>query len=151
MDKNHFVSVAGLVINDKNEVLLVKNPGRGWEFPGGMVEPGEALQEALLREIFEESGINVTISGFVGVYKNVKSDIVNLDFCCKYESGVLTTSDESLDVGWFPMNEVVQMMGNPLYETRIKNMLSNNANMFCHAFKKDPFLWSVKDEFKVGL
>jgi 8-oxo-dGTP diphosphatase len=151
MDKNHFVSVAGLVVNDKSEVLLVKNPRRGWEFPGGMVEPGETLQEALLREIFEESGINVTISGFIGVYKNIKSDIVNLDFCCRYESGMPTTSEESLEVGWFPMSEVIQMMENPLYETRIKNMLSNNSNMFCCAFSKNPFLWVVNDEFKVGL
>lgn len=151
MDKNNFVSVAGLVINDKNEVLLVKNPRRGWEFPGGMVEPGESLQEALLREIFEESGIHVTISGFIGVYKNVKSDIVNLDFCCKYESGVPTTSEESLHVSWFPMNEVVQMMENPLYESRILNMLSSSSNIFCYAFRKDPFMWLVKDEFKVVL
>jgi hypothetical protein len=34
MDRNHFVSVAGLVLNDNNEVLLVKSPLRGWEFPG---------------------------------------------------------------------------------------------------------------------
>lgn len=86
MDKNHFVSVAGLVTNQKNEVLLVKNPLRAWEFPGGMVEPGETLQEALKREIFEESGIHVIITRFIGIYKNVESDIVNLDFCCKYES-----------------------------------------------------------------
>lgn len=151
MDKNHFVSVAGLVTNENNEVLLVKSPKRGWEFPGGMVEPGESLQEALIREIFEESGIHVTITGFIGVYKNIKMDIVNLDFCCKYESGVPTTSEESLEVGWFPMNEIVQMMENPLYETRIKNMISNNSNMFCYAFRKDPFQWSAMDEFKVGL
>lgn len=151
MDKNHFVSVAGLVTNHKNEVLLIKSPWRGWEFPGGMVEPGETLQEALIREIFEESGIQVTITGFIGVYKNIERDIVNLDFCCKYESGIPTTSEESLEIGWFEINEVAQMMGNPLYETRIKNMLSNNSNMFCYAFRKDPFLWSVMDEFKVGL
>ena len=151
MEKNHFVSAAGLVTNQKNEVLLVKSPRRGWEFPGGMVEQGETLQEALIREIFEESGIHVTITGFIGVYKNVEKDIVNLDFCCKYESGVPTTSEESLEVGWFQMNEVVQMMGNPLYETRIKNMLSDNPNMFCYAFRKEPFQWMAKDEFKVGL
>lgn len=141
MDKNHFVSVAGLVTNHENEVLLVKNPRRGWEFPGGMVEPGETLQEALIREIFEESGIHVTITGFIGVYKNVEYDIVNLDFCCKYESGTPTTSDESLEVGWFQMNKAAQMMENPLYEVRIKNMLSNSSNMFCYAFKKEPFKW----------
>jgi len=151
MDKNHFVSVAGLVTHGKNEVLLVNNPIRGWEFPGGMVEPGESLQEALIREIYEESGIHVTIIGFIGVYKNIKSDIVNLDFCCKFESGTPTTSEESIEVGWFQMTEVIQMMGNPLYKTRITNMLSHNPNMFCYAFKKDPFSFIVTDEFKVGL
>lgn len=151
MDKNHFVSVAGLVTNHKNEVLLVKNPRRGWEFPGGMVEPGETLQEALIREIFEESGIHVAITGFIGVYKNIESDIVNLDFCCKYESGIPTTSDESLEVGWFQMDKVIDMMENPLYEVRIKNMISKSSNMFCYAFRKEPFQWLAEDEFKVGL
>ncbi|MBL4937859.1 NUDIX hydrolase [Clostridium sp. YIM B02515] len=151
MYKNHFVSVAGLVTNEKDEVLLVKSPRRGWEFPGGMVEPGESLQEALIREIFEESGIYVTITGFIGVYKNIKSDIVNIDFCCKYKSGIPATSEESLEVDWFHMDEVIKMMGNPLYETRITNMLSKNHNIFCYAFKKDPFSFEVTDEFKVGL
>jgi 8-oxo-dGTP diphosphatase len=151
MDKNHFVSVAGLVTNENHEVLLVKSPKRGWEFPGGMVEPGESLQEALMREIYEESGIHVTITGFIGVYKNIKSDIVNLDFCCKYESGSPTTSEESLEVGWFQMDEVIQMMGNPLYKTRITNMLSKNPNMYCYAFKKEPFSFAATDEFKIGL
>lgn len=150
MDKNHFVSVAGLVTNEKDEVLLVKSPRRGWEFPGGMVEPGESLQEALIREIFEESGIRVTITGFIGVYKNIERDIVNLDFCCKYESGMPATSEESLEVGWFQKNEVIQMMENPLYETRITNMLSGSPNMFCYAFTKEPFSFVVSDEFKVG-
>jgi hypothetical protein len=62
-----------------------------------------------------------------------------------------TTSEESLEVGWFPMSKVIQMMENPLYETRIKNMLSNNSNMFSYAFSKNPFLWVLNDEFKVGL
>jgi 8-oxo-dGTP diphosphatase len=44
MEKNHFVSVAGITTNEKNEVLLIKHPQRGWEFPGGMVEPGENRQ-----------------------------------------------------------------------------------------------------------
>ena len=58
MEKNHFVSVAGITVNDSNEVLAYRNnPQRGWEFPGGMVEQGESLQEALKREIFEESGM----------------------------------------------------------------------------------------------
>lgn len=76
----------------------MKSPKRGWEFPGGMVEPGE-----------------------------------------------------SLEVGWFQINEVIQMMGNPLYKTRITNMLSRNPNMYCYAFKKEPFSFVATDEFKIGL
>jgi len=41
MEKNHFVAVAGIVTSEENIVLLIKNPQRGWEFPGGMIEPGE--------------------------------------------------------------------------------------------------------------
>ena len=58
MNYTHFVSVAALVSNDDNEILLIKSPKRGWEYPGGMVEPGETFEEALLREIKEESGID---------------------------------------------------------------------------------------------
>ncbi len=35
MEYTHFVSVAGLVCNDKNEILLLESPRRGWEYPGG--------------------------------------------------------------------------------------------------------------------
>ena len=48
MEYTHFVSVAGLVCNDKNEILLLESPRRGWEYPGGMVEPGETLQDTLI-------------------------------------------------------------------------------------------------------
>ena len=53
----HTVAVGGFVTNVKNEVLLVKSPCRGWKFPGGVVETGESLTQALIREIQEESGL----------------------------------------------------------------------------------------------
>ena len=56
MQHTHFVSVAGLVTNETGEVLLIKSPNRGWEYPGGMVEVGESLEIALYREIQEETG-----------------------------------------------------------------------------------------------
>lgn len=37
----HIIAVAGIVINDKDEILMIKNHRRGWEFPGGQVEVGE--------------------------------------------------------------------------------------------------------------
>ena len=52
----HFVSAAGLVYKD-GKVLLIRSARRGWEFPGGVVEQGEAILDGLKREICEESGI----------------------------------------------------------------------------------------------
>lgn len=51
MQYTHFVSVAALVTNEMNEVLLIKSPNRGWEYPGGMVEPGNILLCILQRTI----------------------------------------------------------------------------------------------------
>jgi len=51
---------------------LIRSPKRGWEYPGGMVEAGETLQEALIREIKEETGVNVRITGFIGLCKNIE-------------------------------------------------------------------------------
>lgn len=47
MQYTHFVSVAALVTNETGEVLLIKSVNRGWEYPGGMAEPGESLERAL--------------------------------------------------------------------------------------------------------
>ena len=65
MNHNHFVSVAALVTNDQGQILLVNSPWRGWEYPGGLIEPGETFQEALHREVREESGVEIEITGFV--------------------------------------------------------------------------------------
>jgi 8-oxo-dGTP pyrophosphatase MutT (NUDIX family) len=44
-----------LVSNDNGEILLINSPRRGWEYPGGMVEPGETFQDALIRELEDKS------------------------------------------------------------------------------------------------
>ena len=69
MKHNHFVSCAALVTNQAGEILLVKSPLRGWEYPGGLIEPGETFQQALKREVREEAGVEIEITGFVGICK----------------------------------------------------------------------------------
>ncbi len=150
MEKNHFVAVGGFVTNNDKEVLLVKSPWRGWEFPGGMVESGESLQEALVREIIEESGIKVTINGIIGIYKNIENDIVNIDFKCTFESGELSTSDESVEVGWFSVDDAKKMIAHPLYISRFSNMIANNSKVYCNSFRKNPFSYTDITELSVG-
>ena len=150
MEYTHFVSVAGLVCNDKDEVLLLKSPRRGWEYPGGMVEPGETLQDALKREIKEETGVDVEITGFIGVCKNIQKDVVNIDFSCKYTGGEPSTSDESLDVKWVSKDEALALVTFPLTKKRLKNMLSAVDTVSCFNFISEPFEVVIEGKYAVG-
>lgn len=76
----HIVSAATIVLNDEGEILLIKGPRRGWEMPGGQVEEGESLKDAAIRETKEESGIDVEIVKFCGVFQNVEGSICNTLF-----------------------------------------------------------------------
>jgi len=151
MNYTHFVSVAGLVTNDNGEVLLIKSPRRGWEYPGGMVEPGETLQDALLREIKEESGIDVEIMGFIGLCKNIEKDVVNIDFACKAIGGQLTTSNESSEVIWVKKEDALGMVTFPLTRKRLENMLSGSAQVNCFCFKREPFEIVAESSYCVGV
>ena len=136
MEYTHFVSVAALVTNDAGEVLLVKSPWRGWEYPGGLIEPGESFEAALKREVWEESGAQIEVTGFVGICKNVERDVVNIDFTARYTGGQLTTSDESTEVGWFSPEEAVSMITFPLTKKRLLRMLSGDKAVSLFSFRR---------------
>ena len=151
MEPTHKVSVAALVTNDDGKILLVNSPWRGWEYPGGLIEPGETFQEALHREIREEAGVEVEITGFVGICKNVEKDIVNIDFICRYVCGELTTSEESTEVVWATPEEAFRMITFPLTKKRLQQMLSgsNDARLFC--FKRENGFEVIEDSsFSIG-
>ena len=137
MQPSHFVSVAALVTNDQGEILLVKSPWRGWEYPGGLIEPGETFLEALHREIREESGVEVEITGFVGICKNIERNIVNIDFTARYISGELTPSEESTEVIWATPQKAMELITFPLTKKRLKNMLSKRGGGSLFCFKRE--------------
>ena len=137
MNPTHLVSVAGLVTNEKGEILLVKSPWRGWEYPGGLIEPGETFQQALHREIREEAGVEVEITGFVGICKNVEKDIVNIDFTCRYIGGELTTSEESTEVIWATPEKAMELITFPLTKKRLAQMLSGSTDAALFCFKRE--------------
>lgn len=151
MSYNHKVSVAALVTNDEGKILLVNSPWRGWEYPGGLIEPGETFQQALKREVREEAGVEVEIAGFVGICKNVGMDIVNIDFKCRYTGGELTTSEESTEVGWFTPEEAFRIITFPLTKKRLAQMLSGDEHVHLFGFRRDDGFTVVEDlEYPVG-
>ena len=95
--------------------------------------------------------MEIEITGFVGICKNVGLDIVNIDFTAKYAGGRLATSEESTEVGWFTEEEAFRMITFPLTKKRLTNMLegSKNAHLFC--FRRDPFAVVEDQEYPLGM
>ncbi|WP_175987043.1 NUDIX hydrolase [Bacillus sp. Marseille-Q1617] len=126
----HIVSAATIVINNQGEMLLIKGPRMGWEMPGGQVEEGESLKEAAIRETIEESGIEVEITKFCGIFQNVEQSICNTLFLAKPVGGTPTTSDESLEVGFFPIEQALEMVTFPNFRERIRYCLDEETHPF---------------------
>jgi len=126
----HIISAATIVVNDKNEILLIKGPKRGWEMPGGQVEEGESIRDAAIRETKEESGIEVEIVRFCGIFQNVKKSICNTLFLAKPIGGELTTSSESLEVGFFPIEQALEMVTYSNFRERIELCLDESSQPF---------------------
>ena len=126
----HIVSAATIVLNDKREILLIKGPLRGWEMPGGQVEEGESLKEAAIRETKEETGIDVEIIKFCGIFQNVRKSICNTLFLARPTGGELTTSPESLEVGFFPVEEALNMVTIGNFRQRIECCLDESTHPF---------------------
>lgn len=61
-------SVAAVILNENNELLLQEKHGENWSLPAGMIEPGESPKAALIREVMEETGLLVEPDKILGVF-----------------------------------------------------------------------------------
>lgn len=103
----HSVSVAAAVIDDSARVLLVRRREEGtWEPPGGVLEVGEPIHDGLIREVHEETGLDVEPLELSGVYKNMATGVVNLTFRCRVVGGELTEGPESSGFLWVESHEL---------------------------------------------
>jgi len=115
------VVAVGAIVIDKGAILLVKRdrePARGqWSLPGGRVEIGETLREALIREVREETGVDVDIDGLIGTAERVVRDddgeiafhYVILDYVCTARSTEVKAGDDASDVRWVPVGEMADL------------------------------------------
>lgn len=133
----HIVAVDALVVNSRGEILMIESPRRGWEFPGGQVEAGESLQQALIREVREETGAEVRMEQLVGVYQNVRTQIVMLGFLCSYLGGELKTSSESLAVEWVARESVLERITVPFIWQRMKDKLDFSGQVIYRAYRME--------------
>jgi 8-oxo-dGTP diphosphatase len=126
----HIVSAATIVINERNEILLIKGPWRGWEMPGGQVEEGESLKDAAIRETKEECGLDIEVTKFCGIFQNVSECICNTLFLGTPVGGKLITTPECLEAGFFPIGEALEMVTWKNFRQRIELCLNEELHPF---------------------
>jgi ADP-ribose pyrophosphatase YjhB (NUDIX family) len=111
------VGVGALIFKD-GKLLLIRRgakPGQGrWSIPGGLVELGERVYDAVVREVKEECGLDVEVERLVDVFDSITRDekgriryqFVVVNFLAKIKGGNLKNADDVLEARWVPIDEV---------------------------------------------
>ncbi len=108
----------GAVIFEEERVLLVKRgtePALGqWSIPGGVVDPGETLEQALIREVFEETHLEVEVLALVKVLERIFREpdgrvayhYVLIDFLCDRRGGDFMADSDASEARFVPLQEL---------------------------------------------
>jgi len=109
------VAVGALAV-EHGRLLCIRRghgPGAGlWSLPGGRVETGESLHEALVREVFEETGLEVVVDRFVGYVERIGDEyhFVILDFAVTLlnPDAEPTAGDDAAEAVWVPLQDIAE-------------------------------------------
>lgn len=110
-------AVAATIIHDGKVLLAVRgnSPNRGkWGIPGGVVELGETTEQAVAREVLEETNVVVKPKRLIIVIDSIGKDpegrirthYILLEYLCEYISGEVHAASDAPDARWVPLSEL---------------------------------------------
>jgi len=122
------VGVGGVVIHEARALLIRRGgpPLQGeWSIPGGMLEVGETLEQGVIRELSEETGLDVSVVQIIEVFERIfpappgadgspgdaarpQYHFVILDYLCEMRGGTLAAGSDALDFAWAREEELVK-------------------------------------------
>lgn len=111
---------SAVLLDADQRVLLTRRADNGkWCLPGGHLEAGETVAEAIVREVKEETGLDCEVVRLIGVYSNPhrvleyadghRFHIVALNFEARVSGGNLTVSDETTEFGWYATTDLAEL------------------------------------------
>lgn len=117
------VGVFAIIFNKEDKVLLCHRRDYDlWNLPGGGLEKGEAPWQGVIREVQEETGLEVKIERLSGIYFKPQKDEIVFAFVCKIISGKISLTDEADKIEYFSINNFPQNFS-PKQAERIKDAL----------------------------
>jgi 8-oxo-dGTP diphosphatase len=121
----HSVSVAAAILDDAGRFLAIRRADNGhWEPPGGILELDESIPDGLVREVREETGLDVRPLALTGVYKNMNRGIVALVFHCEIISGTARPTAEAREIAWLAPDQLPDRMRDA-YSVRLLDALEH--------------------------
>jgi len=128
-----------MLVQRGDEVLLVRTPRRGWEFPGGQIEEGESVLDGVVREVREEAGVGAAVERLVGVYSNLSGSRVIFDFLGSWHSGEVVAGDEATAAAWVSKAAAEEMIEHPGYRQRLRQLLAFDGRVLFQSYTTAPF------------
>jgi ADP-ribose pyrophosphatase YjhB (NUDIX family) len=135
------VATSAVVTDDAGRVLLQRRADSGnWALPGGGMEPGESLAGSVIREVKEETGFDVEVTGLVGTYTDPRHIIVytdgevrrqfNICYTARITGGTLTISDESTEIRFVAPAELDSLPVHHTQRLRISHYLEKRESPY---------------------
>ncbi|MEV6923949.1 NUDIX domain-containing protein [Dactylosporangium sp. NPDC051485] len=129
-------SVVAAVRNDDGDLLMIHRTDNNlWALPGGGHDIGETIAQTVVREVREETGVDVEVTGLVGIYTNPNHVMAYDDgevrqqfsicFTARPVGGTLTTSSESREVLWVAPDKLDDLDIHPSMRLRIEHALAD--------------------------
>ncbi|MFP5072752.1 NUDIX hydrolase [Pseudonocardia nantongensis] len=135
---NSLVVAVVVVVLDGHRVLMIQRTDNGrWALPGGGQELGESVRDAAVRETYEETGLDIEVTGVVGIYSDPRHVIAYDDGEVRQEfalcltgsatGGQLQTSSESKCVEWVPLDALPSLDVSASTRRRIEHAVTDTA------------------------
>jgi ADP-ribose pyrophosphatase YjhB (NUDIX family) len=110
--------------SDKKILLCHRRDYDLWNLPGGTLEAGESPWEAVIREVKEETGLEVKIERLAGIYHKPEKNEICFSYVCEATGGTLTLNDEADQIVYFAMTDIPHNTS-PKQVERIKDAQQN--------------------------
>lgn len=132
----HTIGAGAIVINARDEILVIKeHRQKGYKLPGGHIELGECIESAIIREVFEETGVEAGFDSIVGFTATHPSHFgrSNLYFVCRLnpvtETIEIQDIDEIADAKWVSITDYVNDTNNASFNRQMVQSLAKGAGL----------------------
>ena len=134
-------STTAVVTDDQDRIVLIRRRDNDlWALPGGGMELGESIVDTAVREVKEETGLDVEVTGLIGVYTNPRHVMAYTDgevrqqfslcFTTRLVGGDLRVDSESTDIAWTDPQDIPALNMHPSMRLRIQHYLEHRITPY---------------------